>query len=324
MSSWSSNRSYASAGEHWAPQLSQWWQCKVCEYWTPSQTKKCKGCGIKKSWAQTVTGGIPWNPSQQSSAGASLNTVRTQLDVTTSQEQNGSNPSHSIKALENALAQVPTGEAFAATRDVITSQIADLKKNITRSKPMGAQLDSCKAAIERATKRKQNALEAAEKAHKDLQEAENQIEYLQKDLIDLEAQVANHHNQDTIQQNVAQVDSVQSMADALQKVLIEMNASPTVPQETVAQAGQYMTALMSGIQNIANTAQQAAAQHAQPLLPQASPMDFHDAAENVETDGAYTAIPRRMQGKSANGCVRSDPYTNPEVFQMSGGAAAPL
>jgi hypothetical protein len=114
------------------------------------------------------------------------------------------------------------------------------------------------------------------------------------------------------------------MADALQKVLIEMNASPTVPQENVAQAGQYMTALMSGIQNIANTAQQAAAQHAQPLLPQASPMDFHDAAENVETDGAYTAIPRRMQGKSANGCVRSDPYTNPEVFQMSGGAAAPL
>ena len=155
-------------------------------------------------------------------------------------------------------------------------------------------------------------LETSEKAHKKLQEAEYQIDHLQKDLADLESQVATHCSQESSQQNVAQVDSVQSMATALQKVLSEMQASPTVPQDAVTQAGLYMASLMSGIQHIAASAQHVAASNAH-TVPQGVSSDFHDAAENVETDNAsYGAIPRRLGGKSSDGCVRSDPYTHPE------------
>ena len=243
------------------------------------------------------------------------------VEVTCPNQPGTSNPAQAIKALESALAQVPEGDTFAATRSTISAQIADLKKSITRSKPMGAQLDSCRAAIERAMKRKQCALEAAEKAHKDLQEAENQIEQLQEDLVQLEAQVASHHAQEHAHQNVAQVDSIQGTANALQKVLNEMQTSPTVPQESVAEAGLSMTSLMKGIQSIAVAAQQAATAQNQHQHQQ---LDFHDAAESIETGSTgFAPAPRRMAAKTGNGTVRSDPYTNPEVFQPVEGDVSP-
>ena len=234
--------------------------------------------------------------------------------------------SQSIKALESALAQILAGDAFNASRSALNSQITELKRSITRSKPVGVQLDSCRAAISRAEKRRQIALDAITKAQVDLQEADVQIGDLQKDLADLEANVLSQPSCDS--SAAAHVDSIQGMASALQKVLGEMQLSGAVPSETVSQAEQYMKSLMAGVQAIAVVAQNNAALQ----MPATDEFAECGDAEGIVGDHAcstasiatgFAAVSRRLGSKSNAGCVRSDPYTHPEVFQKTRDGADP-
>ena len=107
------------------------------------------------------------------------------------------------------------------------------------------------------------------------------------------------------------------MASSLQKVLQEMQSSSAVPAESVAQAEQYMTSLLTGIQKIAVSAQQAALMQQDILQPFSEQTDDR-INEYTETEPALvsTTASRRLRQKTDPLSARYDPYNNPEVFRQ--------
>ena len=58
--------------------------------------------------------------------------------------------SQAIKVLEKYLADLPKGDAYNATRDMLRAQILPLKQSIMKSKPLGSQRDGIVAVLQRA------------------------------------------------------------------------------------------------------------------------------------------------------------------------------
>ena len=59
--------------------------------------------------------------------------------------------SNQIKVLEAALLQLPDTVAFERARKQLSDDVAEAKRKIIDLKPVGARMDACKEAIERAT-----------------------------------------------------------------------------------------------------------------------------------------------------------------------------
>ena len=180
--------------------------------------------------------------------------------TTAATKVNVAETSAQITALEGALAQVPAGAMFENTRTVMQGQIALLKASISKSKPIGLRLESCRAAVARAAKRKEEAEAAVVAAV--FAESKATAEHAQyvNDLAELERELSS-----SVGASVQPADCVQNMASALQRVVGEMKSSPLVPLELVKQAEQQMETLLSGVKQISALATQAAqAQVAQP------------------------------------------------------------
>ena len=62
----------------------------------------------------------------------------------------------------------------------------DLRRHILRSRPLGARLDSCRAAVERARKRRDQAEQAATLAMRVKKEADSELEKYENELKELE------------------------------------------------------------------------------------------------------------------------------------------
>lgn len=205
--------------------------------------------------------------------------------------------SQNIKALEGALAQLPLGPVFEVARGSITQQLAELKQSITKSKPMGAQLDSCRSAIERAQRRKASAVEAMDKARVEQMQAESDILRLNSELSALETQV---EQQAGARQPGQQASSVQCMATALNVALADMKSSAHIPRSTIAEAEDHMAALLTGIQTIAAEMQQRQQRAAQPVivvpdLP--APLQLEVSGQPAPKAGGPGA-PRRLRQKT--------------------------
>ena len=104
-------------------------------------------------------------------------------DMTKSQRQTA------IKQLEAALATLH-GAEHAALRDSINQEIASHKQAIISDKPLGQRRDHCKAALERAKKRSQQAREALRLAEAAVQAADKEELRLAQELADLQQAIS--------------------------------------------------------------------------------------------------------------------------------------
>ena len=162
----------------------------------------------------------------------------------------------SIKSLMAAMAQLPEEEAFVETRAHMQKQIDAHKRAITKINPLGAQLDGCKAALERSIQRRQQAQEALEQAQANVAKAEEEQVALAEELSMLEAQVATHGTEhEDVRSNC-----IEKLAMSLQTVLSEMASGAVVPPELLAATEAQMASLLGGVRQIAEAVNKAQAE----------------------------------------------------------------
>ena len=283
---------------------SRWWLCSCCSGWTLAQKGKCRNCGVKKQYGQTAN--KPTTPSPTTSPATPViwknwsQPVTTTPPATSSQET-----STQIKALEAALAQLPTGEIFEESRTSIKASLTALKSSVSKSKPLGLRLESCRAAVARATKRSAMAAEAVTTAVTEAKTTDEELAKFRRDLSDLENEMT----------AAVGGNSVQSMTTALERVVGEMRSSPLVPANLVQQAEQQMMLLVEGVKQISALAFQATqAQEmkeqvvkvSMPPLPERFSSGGRKRSSSVPLDSHPTAH-LRLTGKQPSRAVVETP-----------------
>ncbi|CAK0837731.1 unnamed protein product [Prorocentrum cordatum] len=132
-----------------------------------------------------------------------------------------------VKQVDAALANLPPGPEYASARAELTKAAQAARMKTVKSKPLGAQLDSCKGAIDAMADKLQLARATA------TQEQER----LQAELAELQKNAA---------QQPSQPNSIEAMTSVLDDVLKEMSVGFVDPQH-VAQAKGLMQQLVTGI-----------------------------------------------------------------------------
>ena len=149
-----------------------------------------------------------------------------------------------LAAVEQALACLPDGAMFQVSRAPLLMQQEELKKAISNSRPFGARLDGCKAALARARSRLDEATNNVLVAQQQQTEASNQVMKLEADLKDLEQSVV---EQDATQEKA---DCLQHLQKQMAKVVEEMVTSGNVQRGEVDETVKQMEVLFGGLQTI--------------------------------------------------------------------------
>ena len=223
----------------------------------------------------TVPTAIIGNPvSQQlSSVSAMLETTVQQMttdvvacpaDADTSPQSSRGELSAQIKALEAALAQLPEGPLLSATRDSLTAEIARTKKLITELRPVGARLDACREALQRASTRQAQLQETARLTHSALQASETEVQRLTLELSSLEAAVAKQEKSP---------NCLDQLKVGMESVITEMVAGGAVKDDILAEARGHMAKLFDGLTTISLSCRAASSgsSPSAPALLQAQP-----------------------------------------------------
>ncbi|CAK0862726.1 unnamed protein product [Prorocentrum cordatum] len=263
---WSRSSSWSrSAG--WTNEA-EWWQCSACRQW--NQHKKCTRCGVKKVWGEAgghlasqqhfvQEGVLQMAHSSAASAGAappqSNHPVRAGLDAIAAKVKemtaegasvvDTSQTTAEIKSLEASLAAIPQGAEFAAARSSVQAALQTARSKVVKSRPIGAQLDTCRGALERNGKRMALIDELVTQLSSLKAAALQEHERLQKELADLQAA------------NTQRPNGILAMQNALTDVLQEMSSGAVEPAH-VTEAQSLMARLLTGVQELATRAQASA------------------------------------------------------------------
>ena len=253
--------------QSWWQQQQPWWQCGVCQAWNQGAKKKCQSCGCKRSVAMSAGQGTKAAGEQhaQQSRGAEIRQQLQQLQDRVVPLTQGPGPETVVKMepasaarddigteltqLRQSLASLPQGSHMDSSRAAIQARITELNKQI---RPQGAQLDTCRDAIARARRRREEADEIIALTQAVRQQAIAEEEKLKDDLCKLSAAVL---------PSDAQPNSVTSMNASLAKVLSDMRegqAAGKVAPEAIAEAEKLMSTLSQGIEQISLLAREAA------------------------------------------------------------------
>ena len=149
--------------------------------------------------------------------------------------------------MQVALDALPAVDDNLELRTSIATKIAGKKSAITAFKPLGARIDGCRGALERALARKANAEKALGEAQAAILQADQEAVQLAQQLQQLESEVATHGEQRE------QTDSIEGMTAALSTVISEMKSSPLVAPEILQETEVHMTNLLQGIITIMAT-----------------------------------------------------------------------
>jgi hypothetical protein len=288
---------------------SKWWLCGACSWYTPSQKGKCRHCGIKKQWGLTAA---PSTSRVSPATPAATPWTAPRAPPTEPTTTNAQETSAQIKALESALLLVPDGPLFENSRTVMRDQVTTLKASISKSKPIGLRLESCRAAVTRATKRKEAATEAVAAAIAEEKATTDELAKFSADLSILESELSV-----SVGGLPQSGDCVQNMTTALERVVGEMRSSPLVPANLVYQAELQMATLLEGVKQISSLALQAAQ-----ALPQEKKVDMEGMTNRFSSGGRKRASSADVRSSSAD-CHPSghkrltgkQPPTNPEIPQ---------
>ena len=236
-----------------------WWKCNQCSGWTPKKKGKCRRCGIKKAWGEWADLGsvIPTFPPASGVVVPGTTNRLAQRQASPPQTgQASQSPSQvdqtsdAINSYEAQLKSLPQSLEFAEIRAQMEARVATLKRSITQSKPIDAQISACSAALLRARIKLAEQTTTFQRAKSELAATEAKVQELESERQRLQCYI-NSSDSNT--------NSVQAMGGALSKVLDDMASSPLVPQDVVLQARTYMEALVSSINTVAHQAQAASA-----------------------------------------------------------------
>ena len=182
-----------------------------------------------------------------------------------------------IKALQAALDLLPDVTDNAELRSSLATKIAGKKAAIIACKPLGARIDGCRGALERAQTRKANAMRSLSEAQAAIEQSDLEVAHLALQLQQLESEVATHAEPSE------QANSIEGMASALSRVLTEMKSSPMVVPETWRETEVHMTNLKKGIRTIV----------ASKVAPPTPPL-----AAGGKIKATETGVHRRVKGKT--------------------------
>jgi hypothetical protein len=271
------HKQWSAKEDEWHGASGQWqqWSCGFCSsdnYNWASQAKKCKQCGLKRTYAmapaetktkeQGACWQAQWEPRSyvQTLAGSSPPSPKPNTELSQARVEAALSDSEvrakaiaSLKSIMAALEALPRSDEFAPERVMLEAKAEEAKARIRDAKPIGARIDGCKAAITRAQHRLEQSTVQRDEATTNMQQASQELVQMKLDLAGLELSVV------TVQQDLQQVpSSVEQLAESLTKVLKEMTLSPSVPRQLVDETTQHMKRLYDGIQKIAAAAREAA------------------------------------------------------------------
>ena len=268
----------------------QWWQCS-CQRWNKATQKKCGQCGVKKAYALALGGapprtselqapthvGVPsdvgWLASPSPAPSTPPPATSCPSPSAAGSEQD---PREAIKGVDAALLALPCTPDLEGVRSELTKQKEQLKKKIIQMRPLGSQLDTCKAAVERAAKRKAECCKALEAAQHATRVAETDLSANTAELAELEVAVASEGASQ-------QPSSLTILTSALSRVMSELKSSPVVPQNITENAEMQMTKLMNDLLLLSQQATSAAAMSSPP-----TPANLHARcaeSENIALPG---------------------------------------
>ena len=160
--------------------------------------------------------------------------------------------SSQLQQLQASLAALPDCQEFLAVRNQLLKQIEETKTKVSSSKPLGARLDGCRNALERARQRQATAEAALQAATLARDAAKSQVAKYESELAELETLVADE----------AQKKRSSSCLSRLQKemhqIVKEMSSSAHVDGTEATVALQQMAALFQNLSGIAAKSQAAA------------------------------------------------------------------
>jgi hypothetical protein len=279
-----------------------------------AQKKKCRVCGLKKSYKDATL------PISVANASTQRESVKSRLDEVAShlQQVTCARPlqastwvpaaahtttdgidrkaiSEEIDALENSLATMPLGDVFLEVRESVGNKIQERKKLLVKSKPIGAQVDACRELVSRCLARKEQARVAVELAQHTHALAEAETTAAQKELATLESELAQAEHRDIPVQD--QPSSLEGLPCSMTRVLAEMWGGGAVPDSVVTEAEIHMTKLMTGIQSIVEAVQTSKAA----AVPTASAPNVQAAGADSKSGTAHGLSP----GKEESGARRT-------------------
>ena len=195
-----------------------WWSCTGCGGWAWNNDKKCRACGMKKSFATVAANSARASKGHQSPQITS--NLQAQLAELTSLLSGTTTPPHmrlpdqqdnaqiqgqggiaqedtsraeyveQIKLTDETLTSLPDTPTMAGARVSLLAEKDKYKKLIINSRPLGARLDGCKGAVARARKRQTAAIAELEQAQVRLAEANSSVTAKELELQELESQCA--------------------------------------------------------------------------------------------------------------------------------------
>ena len=347
-----------------SPLAKRTWQCAHCHS-TNHAPKACTVCGLRRSYAEAAKGslapGSVANPQPTTPLTAQpKSTTRTQLDqiaselasnlkdlqaraaassvpATTLPAAGGdagkasSTPSRAelVKKLKRYEASVelykdaPDEAELAELHRKIVATKADLSQR--KPKPVGAQLDNAREALQRATARREEATKSLHAAQLILDTAALEEQQVKKDVAQLEAQVVATPEQSTMDSLLVQLGLMMDL----------IKTDTDVSADQVAHAEKHVAELVAGFTSVLarSTATKDHARKVQaaaegkplhrlptkgplPTIPPLSPMPTHHVREtkkqprsNVE-DSVFKVVRRRLtkpRSKSADARAGDDP-----------------
>jgi len=197
-----------------------------------------------------------------------------------------------IRHLEVALGSLPEEPSYQAARDTLVSQIREHKRLIMISKPIGARIDGCRSALERAQRRREKAQETLAEAIAASDASQAEVLMLERDLLDLEQHFAAHPEEAS--------QSLTLVQTACSK-LVEQLAANQVDAGHIAEAKQLISNLVTGFQSLLST-----------------PAMCANAAQQTSTPAAH--VPTRSAHPAR--CYSHNDWVNAQAAGASGGQAS--
>ena len=146
----------------------------------------------------------------------------------------------SVKHLEAALAAIPAGVGDDATRDMLAAQLDEKRRLLGETKPMGKRLDGARAALARALKRQEAAVESVQLALA-AQEASNaEVTHLRAEVASLEEQIG----PPAAPVPATPAPVMEQLESLLQQAVAQLAEAETVSGEAVSDASAQSAALL--------------------------------------------------------------------------------
>ena len=156
--------------------------------------------------------------------------------------------------IDATLAAMGPSSVLDAARKELEEKKADLKKQITSSKPLHMQVESCRGAVERSQKRLEHAKQVLQDARQKVTECEAEVNEAETALAEKSGEMARLQAEMTKVHPPAQCgnNSLVTLRQSMESVITDMSQGAVQPA-AIEETRNLMAQLFGGLQALANT-----------------------------------------------------------------------